>query len=332
MTPLDELRAGYVGESFVKLLYRQVAIVAKVRRFPPPEGYRAWNADAVKETSHEFLAEGDYWRTIIGLAARADNEVALEKHLSVIVRNYLRQRGRKTVIGKLIRRLGTVLGDDDRFVVVPEGQSGAGNFALSGGPTEEYAGNPDVLDEAARSVREVTVVRWSPEARREGPVADGPSLRALCAAVLEAAGGSLAPATLAFVIADRLGVDPQGVPAALPVEDIDDLATHGLASALHATGNGSEGEARDLEREEIVAAMLDQLSDRERLVLAWLHEKVRVIANRTGLPVSTAGAVKQRVSDKLRAMMLDQGDFAEQLAVAARDAARREFNLDPVRD
>lgn len=329
MTPLEELRTGRIGEAFVKLLYQQFAIVTRRYRFPPPQGYRSWNADAVRETGHEFLADGDYWRRMVELAARADNDVALAGHLAVIVRNYLRQSGRRTVIGKLIRRLRDVLGDDDGFTIVPDGRPGAGNFALASGPTEEYTGTPDILDAAARSVRQVTQVRWRPDARREGPVSDGQSLRALCSAVLEAARGSLPPATLAFVIADRLGVDPQAVPAALPVEDIDDFSSHGRASALATNPSEADAQAGRLERDEVVLAILDQLSERERLVLAWLPEKVRDIADRTGLPASTAGAVKQRVTEKLRTMLVDLGDSAETLVFAAVDAAREEFNLEP---
>lgn len=330
MTPLEELRAGEIGESFVKLLYRQVAINAKIHRFPPPQQHPAWTAEAVIETSHDFLTARDSWRKMVELAARVEDDDALERLLSVIARNYLRQRGRETVIGKLIRRLRNVLGDDARFFFVPAGQPGAGNVALTDASTEQYAGDERELFDAARSVRDISVVRWSPSARREGPLSDKESLRKLCAAVLQAANGSLELAILARVIVGRLGVDPRAVPATIPVEDVDDVAAH-TEAASGAVGSQSGDVDGGIEREEMVAAVLAQLSDRERLVLAWLHETVRVIADRTGLPVSTAGAVKQRVTDKLRVMLLDLGAArAEQVALDSRDAARREFNLDPV--
>lgn len=346
MTALEEVRVGELGEEFVALLYRQVAVVAAVRRFPPPEGYGSWTKDAVLETAHDYLTSPEAYRRVLELAARVDTDNSLESALSEMVRNFLRERGRKTTVGKLMRRLRNVLEDDDRFVIVAAGQPGAGMVAFASGPTDPSAVPVRDLVDAARAVAEVSVVKWSPAARREGPVADADSLRRLSHAVLVAARGSLERATLAEVIATRLGIDPRSVPAAIPVEDIDSrFERTRTADSPSGAGSGSDrGSARaqeddpatgsavaSFERDEIAAALLDQLSDRERLVLAWMHETVRTIADQTGLAVSTAGAVKQRVTDKLRSMLADvDADTAEQAALAARDAARRGVGLDPV--
>lgn len=330
MTPLEELRAGMADEAFVALLYRQVAVVSRLYRFPPPEGYGAWTADAVREAAHDFLADGGY-RKMVEMVARVETDEALAKLLAVMVRNFFRQRGRRTTLGKLVRRLRTVLGDDDRFMVVPDGGPGAGNVTLSGGPAEPFVGSPDPLRDAARSVQDVKVVRWSPSSRREGPVADAGSLRALSEAVLAAASGSVEFTLLADVVATRLGVDPRAVPTAVAVEDIDDVTSHGEATQVGAGEDSGEGSAGRLERDETVEAVLEQLSARERLVLAWLHESVRTIADRTGLKVSTAGAVKQRVANKMLAILSDLDEpQAERVAFAARDAARKDAGLDPV--
>lgn len=348
MTALEELRAGELGEAFVALLYRQVAVVAAVRRFPPPEGYGSWTKDAVLETAHDYLTSPEAHRRVLELAARVDSDSSLQSALSEMVRNFLRERGRKTTVGKLMRRLRNVLQDDDRFLIVGAGQAGAGMVALASGPTDPSVVPVRDLVDAARAVTKVSVVKWSPSARREGPVADSDSLRRLSHAVVEAARGSVERATLAEVIATRLGIDPRSVPAAIPVEDIDsrvqrDRAADGRSGgADRGTDRRSEkahlreepatdSTATSLEREEIASALLEQLSDRERLVLAWLHETVRTIADQTGLPVSTSGAVKQRVTDKLRAMLVDLDPAtAEWAALAARDAARQEVGLDPV--
>lgn len=330
MTPLEELRAGAAGEAFVALVYRQVAVVSRLHNFPPPEGYGAWNVDAVHEAAHDFLADDGY-RKMVEMVARVETDAALAGLLAKMVRNYFRKRGRKTTIGKLVRRLRKVLADDDRFMVVPDGEPGAGNVTLSGGATEPYADSTELLRDAAWTVRNVTVVRWGTSARREGPVADAGSLRALCAAVLEAADGSVEFAYLAEIVATRLGIDPRAVPTAVVVEDIEDVTSHGEAQQVGAGEDSGDGSAGGLERDEAVAAVLEQLSARELLVLAWLHETVRTIADRTGLKVSTAGAVKQRVTNKLLAIL---GEFDEaqagRIAFAARDAAREELGLDPV--
>jgi hypothetical protein len=329
MTALQELRAGALGEAFVKLLYRQVAVVAKAHRYPQPEGHSSWTVDAVQETAHNFLVDGGH-KDLIEMAARVDNDPALERLLATMVRNHLRKRGRRTTLGKLIIRLKSVLAEDDQFSVISSGIPGAGYYTLHNGPTDPFNGRTDSLEAAAQSVIDVTVVRWSPTARREGPVADAASLKALCAAVLGAANGSVDIVTLANVIADRLGIDPRGVPAALAVEDIDDLTSHGYGVTV-GTAAPDDATGSRIELDEITESILEQLTAREKLVLACLHETVRVIANQTGLRVSTAGSIKQRVTAKLHTILarLDETE-GEAIAIAARDAARKEVGFDPV--
>lgn len=329
MGALDELRASSPGADFVSLLYRQVATVATVHRFPAPSGHRRWDVSDVQEAAHDFLVEGGH-NKLIELAARVDDEEGLVRLLAVMVRNHLRQAGRRTTLGKLIIRLRKVL-EDPQFAVVPPRVPGAGNYTLAGGRTEPFAGRLDQLVEAARAVPDIRVVKWSPNAKREGPVADAPSLRALSAAVLTAANGSVDLTTLAEILAGRLGLDPRSVAVALPVEDIDDLANYATAVGGSVGDTGSDTHSAGADADGVVAAILEQLSSRERLVLACLHETVRQIADQTGLPVSTAGAVKQRVLDKVRAMLSDlPSEDAEAAAVAARDAARREAGFDPL--
>jgi hypothetical protein len=325
---IDELRAGALSESFVALLYRQVAVVAKVRNFPPPHPYTAWSKDAVLETAHDFLTSEHTSRRLVELAARADDDESFERLLGVAVLNYLREQGRKTTLGRLVRRLRPLFGADTRFVFVPEGEPGAGNVALaSAGSNAPYAGPTDVLREAAQNVSEVTIVRWNPNTRREAPVADTKSLMELSAAVLGAARGSMPVADLAHVLASRLGVDPRRIPATMYVDDLD-VVVGGEEIRFGVATNASELTS-DLQP--VVDGVIDQLSERERLVLAWLHETVRVIADHTGLAASSAGLAKQRVTDKLRMMLAElPSDEADQVAIAARDTVRERAHLDPV--
>lgn len=333
MTALEELRSGHPHEAFARLLYRQFAIVGMNYRFPPPQGHATWTRDAVMEAAHNYLTDNENYPRLTELAAKVSDDAGLERLLGVVVRNYLRAAGRRTVIGKLVRRLRGLLPDEPQFVIVPESTPGAGNVALTDGPTAPFSGHPSVLRDAARAVTDVAVVRWGPGARREGPVADSPSLISLSRAVLRAAEGSLPFRDLADVIAVRLGIDPRGVSGALPVEDVDDLTarddvTGSPAASSPEAAVGALGQS--LEIEQVVRAVLAEFGDRDKLVIAWLDLPVRGIADATGLAVSTAGVVSQRVRDKLRQRLLDMDeDSAERIAVGARDAARRDLGLDP---
>ncbi|TCC30513.1 MULTISPECIES: hypothetical protein [Kribbella] len=332
MTALEELRSGQLGEEFAKLLYRRVLIVGVRYRFPPPKGYAKWGPDAAHEAAHEYLTHAENYPRLVELAATVSDNAGLERKLTVILRNYMRASGRRTVIGKLIRRLRGLLKDDDGFVIVADGVPGEGNAALVDGPTEQYSGDPALLRAAARTVRDVTIVRWGANVPREGPVADRPSLVALSKAVLEAAGGSLPFVDLAEVVAARLSLDPNNVPGALPVEDVDELAGRGEIDAVPDAFSpeaaiGAVGVS--MEDEEIARAVLEEFSEKEKLVLAWLHLKVRDISKETGLAVSTAGAVSQRVRDKLSHRLAGMGEASmERIAFAVRDAARAELGLD----
>jgi DNA-directed RNA polymerase specialized sigma24 family protein len=114
------------------------------------------------------------------------------------------------------------------------------------------------------------------------------------------------------------------VPASTPVDDLDGEVTRAQPELF--TEPAAPGE--DLLRLAAAQAILDQLTDRERLVLAWLGSPIRTIANHTGLAVSTAGILKQRVTDRLRVMLADDPD-AEAIAVASRDLAAKQLGIEP---
>jgi hypothetical protein len=321
MSARDELRGGRLGDSFAMLLYRCVRVAARTHNFPPPEGHDSWTAEAVFEVGHDFLASANVGRRLTEMALRADDDAELGWLLTQSVVNFLRERSRRTALGRLIRRLREVLAADDRFTVVPAGVPGAGNVMLAGeARTEPFGGRESDLMAAAFAVDHVTMVRWRPNARREGPLADRQSLVDVCAAVLGAARASLRWADLAAIVGSRFGLDPRTVPATTAVDGLDGELLRFVPHAISLPG-------QDLARSEIARAVLDQLTPREKLVLAWLGEPVRTIADQTGLAVSTAGVLKQRVTDRLRTLLVDDPD-AEATALACRDLAAYDLRID----
>jgi hypothetical protein len=317
----DELRHEHLGSEFALLLYRCVRVAGRTHNFPPPPGHDSWTAEAAIEVGHDFLASANIQRRLVEMALLADDDNQLARILTQAAVNFLREQARQTAQGRLIRRLKEVLGSDDRFSVVPDGIPGAGNVMLAGaGTTEPFGGRESDLVRAAFAVPGVTLVRWSPSARRDGPVADRDSIVRVCAGVLAAAGASLRWSDLAAVAGARFGIDPRAVPATVPIDDLD-------TELPHTQPGGADRPGGDLLRQAAAQAVLDQLTDRERLVLAWLPSPVRVIADRTGLAVSTAGALRQRVTDRLRTILADDPD-AEATAVACRDLAAAELGIE----
>jgi hypothetical protein len=325
MSAREELRRGRLGHDFAVLLYRCVRVAGRAHNFPPPEGHAGWTAEAAIETGHEFLRSANIQRRLVEIALQADDDEQLARILTQAVVNFLREQARRTAQGRLIRRLKEVLLADDRFIVVPKGSPGAGNVMLIGArTTEPFGGRESDLIAAAFDVMDVTVVRWRPGARRDSPLSDRDSLVKVAETVLAAARASLRWADLALVVGTRFGVDPRGVPATTPVDDLDGNLNHargGLSGEPVAPGE-------ELLQQAAARAVLDQLTDRELMVLAWLASPVRTIADRTGLAVSTAGLLKQRVTDRLRTMLADEPD-AETLALTCRDLAAAELGIDP---
>jgi len=326
MTAWDELRSGTLGEEFARLLYRCAWTAGRTRNFPPPAGHSAWNAAAAIDAGNDFLGSPDVRRRLTEMAMLADDDNELRRVLTQAVVNHLRDQGRATTTGRLIRRLKDVLRDDSTFTTVPDGRPGAGNIALADladpGP---FGGRDQDLLRAAFEVRDVTVVRWAPDARRESPIADRDSVRRVAAAVLTAAGGSLSWSELAGVVGPRFGVATGRSPATVLVDALD--GPRGSGDWPQEPTEPALAPGAALLREQTAREILDQLTLRERLVLAWLGETVRTIADRTGLPVSTVGTVKQRVTHRLNAMLADADD-PEAVAVAARDLAARELGID----
>ncbi|HWH30493.1 MAG TPA: hypothetical protein VNU26_16335 [Mycobacteriales bacterium] len=327
MTAWEELRSGVLGEEFARLLYRCARAAGRARNFPPPAGHQSWDAAAAIETGHEFLTSTNIRRRLTEMALLADNDDELRRVLTQALINHLREQGRATTMGRLIRRIKDVLRANADFTEVPPGQPGAGYVALAAWPSSEpFGGREQDLVRAAFAVREVTLVRWSPQTRRESPVADRESIERVAAAILTAAAGSLTWSDLAAVIARRFGVAPGRSPATVSIDTLDSRRRPAdddpEPAAQHATAPSVE-----LLLLEAAAEVLDQLTLRERLVLAWLGETVRTIADRTGLPVSTAGVIKQRVTDRLSTMLADHED-AEAVALAARDLAAHQLGID----
>jgi hypothetical protein len=215
MTPLEELlKGGRLGREGARALYRTVRAVAIAHGFPPPGGRSGWDADAVAETAHEFLADGRTSRRLTHLAVHAVDDDSFERILHRMVLNFLRDGGRRTEIGRLMLRLRDVLGDTDEFVAAP-----GHRWRLASEPSRPSAVSPAVLTQAASAETDVSVPRWSAQTRRRPPAADAASLRRLCRRVLEAAAGTVSLQDLAQSIAPRLGLTP--TPLAEAVDDRD---------------------------------------------------------------------------------------------------------------
>jgi hypothetical protein len=292
MTALEELQSqGRLGPAGARLLYRTVGAMVVGHGFPPPGDRRRWDAEAVAETAHEFLADGRTPKRLAHLLVHAVDDQSFDRLLRRMVLNFLRDGGRRTETGRLMLRLRDVLGRNDEFVAEP-----GDRWRLEKQPAAPSTVAPAVLVEAATTEVHVDVPRWSAQTRRRAPAADAASLERLCRRVLEAAAGTVALDDLARSIAPRLGLTP--MPLAEAVDDRDPF--EGIAGPQHA----------DAVLDSLRAAeIFTMLGRRERLLLAWAGTPVRELRSVIGVGPTQAAELQGRLRALLAAELQDDEDY-----------------------
>lgn len=199
MSALDELRMQVVGEEFLALLQRTISAVARAGLYPPPTGREHWDGDSVSSTAADFLASPQTPRRLADLRTHCRTEAALKARLQRTIKNFLADNGRRTTVGRLVRRFNEVLTQDSAF------ERDGVYWRLTGTLAE-----PSVFD-FERLVHVVADVEASPPAAwhkgdRNSPAIDKPSVLRVARAALDA-GGPLRPGELARLAARRLGLD-----------------------------------------------------------------------------------------------------------------------------
>jgi len=306
MSALDELQAGQAGAQFVAELQRTIRAVGVARNFPPPEGHRGWGAEAVWSAASEFMGDAQTPRRLTDLAVHCATGDALRARLQGTVRNFLADIGRRTPIGKLVVRVNDVLRGEAGFVLV------AGRWAREGGPQEAGVDDLEALSRTIASLA-VVVPAWGHDAHRAAPVADRDTIVALCAALLDAAHGSLTPRSLARAIGSRLGLGQ--APLSLEVVAFDG-ATSGGSGPVHA--DSTAGEALRRQR---ASEVLAELNDRERLTVAYPELTVRQLVPVVGVSASQCHVIRNRAAEIIRIELVDDDD-AEGVALLVMELAR----------
>lgn len=286
MTAIKELHAGQTGPEFYGLLRQTVLAVGIARNFPAPSGGGSWTAEDAGLVANEFLAHEQTPRRLADLALHCASDDALARRLQGSVRNFLRDRGRRTDIGRLIRRVKRALNEEKHFSKVD------GDRWTLADANREPSQVPFYELEAAASLEpEVVIPSWGPDNKRKGPVADKATINRLIRRVLEAARGSVTAADIAKAIAPRLAIPLQALTLEIDAGDRPERVN--LDSPFDATAD------------EVVSVLtakevLETLTDRERISLGYLELGVRELGPKIGISHSQAAVVRQMAAEKLR--------------------------------
>jgi stage V sporulation protein SpoVS len=305
------LATGQLGPVGADLLYQTVSAVARARNFPPPEGHAVWDRSAVEGVAHEVLAGPRGLKRLTDLMIRSTDEESFTRQLQGAVHNVLRDRGRATEVGALIRRITEVLNQSTKFRIATAGQR---RWTLVDGQDTPSKVPQRTLELAAAGVGDVTVPRWSSASRR-APHADFASFERLLAAILVAAEGSVTAADLAQSCRARL--DPAHIPLTVELDALEQIPVGYV-----------ESRTEDETLNRLVAHdFFSTLSDRERLILATSDQTVRDAAESIGLGHSQCGTLRKQLTSHLTSILLAEPDgediFREMLTYAQAWLAER---------
>ncbi len=311
MSAHEELRRdGFFGPQCLRLLTRLMRREARaVPVLQPPGG---WSEHAFDDLVQEFFAAKGKAVTRM-LYAQAGDDDQFGALLCRSVQYWMIDWARGTTDpGALRHRLDKLLPTLPQFARVPDGQPGAGRWALSDGPDGVFAGDVEDLAKAGRAVP-VKPVRWGSETRR-APVTDKASLVRLLERILEAAGGSLELGQIVYAVRGRFhaqfagevvfdhGAEPSGRLA----------AAVGAAETIQSGLETQESGARIA----VMARRLhDSLGDDGLRILDVLDDPVQIAA-RLGVGRSQAYAKRRTVAAVLAELIGVDPDRAAILAEA----------------
>lgn len=313
-TALAELHAGRPGPATLGLLRRVIRAVASRHNYPHPDPDKSWGDDGAYDAAiSAFFAEKDGQRRLDTIAVDATNDCQLRDILISVVRNWFRDLARATPRGRLHRATKRTLREEPEvFAAIAPTDF----WTLCDDPQEPGVISDAVLDAALGQV-DIVVIRARPDGVNERPWASREHQVAALEAMLQAAACATHLKDLVRAIAARIGLLHR--PTRL---DIDEAGAD-LPTTISIDDEGSADRAR---------AIYAELSDRERLVLAYGEEKVRDIAAATGIPPSSVQDIRKRVAAALdrTGAVDDHAVLAELRAMCGQfDAARTRLAVLP---
>ena len=271
------IQTGRAGPVALRMLLDVGRQSVRARNYPAPHGDGAWSEDDVAELVHEMVlacSQGaSFVDTLLSAAADEQSLRAVVAHRIMLA---FSNRSRETDTGHLTVRIRKLLRASDQFTLQPDGRwQATGVIDPANGAGHSSA---ESLLRAAFAVPDIKVTRWSELSERRAPFAAKSDLERLCAAVITAAGGSIADVELIKILADYFGLRPGTVSVADAESDIapsaaPDPATNAVADSF-------------------VQLIWEQLNDDERRMLPWLSDSLSQAALALNIGRTTAHGLR----------------------------------------
>lgn len=277
---LDALRSEGLTDGFIDhvttLMWK---VTAKI---PPPTGDE-WQADDIDDLVGDLLAAkySDLYLAIHGM--ESDNQ--LKKWLNTTTSNFLHDRGRETMAGRLTRRVERVVTDVDGLY--------HDKIHLHGSAAGEI--DPNDTEALLRQTHAIeTVTDWWADEDEDPTPGERGDIIALARCITDAAGGPVPMAVVVEVIARRLSL-----PLRWNVQEIDVETTTNAVTEADVPPADADAAVR----------LLARLSDNERAALPHYASNPDITSDDLGAAIgkgrSTGNTVKNSLVARLMAFAAD---------------------------
>lgn len=269
---------GAPGPATVALLVSAIQMSGRSLGFPPPGGHRSWSEEAAFDLLGKlFVDKNDF---LTALMVSADDETSLERLVKRTVRNWLIDEAKATVVGRMRRRLDSMLRKDSRFVSADHLLGGEDAWTISGAGDLVWGGDASEL--RARSERIPSDPLQALNSAGPASSANRAVLTDFVFSLLSLAGGAVRLQLIARCVVDRFALD----------EHPQEVAATDLSDGLWAVEDDVlVAEARD--------AILARLSARDEVLLA-LSDDLAAICRRFGVSEAVAMELLQDLYARVR--------------------------------
>jgi len=160
MSAIAELSGpGTIGPATVRLLIRLVGQIGRTNSFPPPLGHPRWTDQAVIDYVGSMLSTSRGTGVVVNCALSATSDASLERLLLVSIRRLLIDEAKATPVGRLRRRLRTLLTKDDRFTQADRLLAGEEGWSVPSNGDAIWTGDIAELIRLTASVRVAPIDR-----------------------------------------------------------------------------------------------------------------------------------------------------------------------------
>lgn len=267
------------GEHVIELLIKLTLQIGRGNSFPPPPQHATWNrAAAMDVLAAIFAKKSDEF--VLAARATASDQQSLERVLLRTIRNWLIDEAKATPIGRMRRRLMTLLAADSRFRRADPLLAGEHAWTRPEFGDVVWQGDTGALFEASASHATEPLTNLNPA----GPTSAQNKRIILdyLLGVLLVAAGALRAQVLATFVVNRFGLRLEQEPFGDDVIAASDPTPDATFEILA-----------------ISDAIMAQLNGRDELVLAY-HQDVNGLAGRLGISGPEAERAIREVMDRIR--------------------------------